>query len=302
MSEQYIVSGSTGFIGRKVVSLLAKQGKKVIGLRRSTGVRVDGTVRYVLNDVFLANPEAYMKEKTVFIHLAFARANRGEAEIAECLDFTKSLLKSICGYEYLERFIYISSKGIYGKSEKIKRVSDRVEPESAYAMAKYAAEKMVEMAFDEDKDYCILRLDSVIQSQNLIRTLCESAVNKGCINIIGGKQVFSYIDGDDAADAITLCACSDKRHHRHIYNVGPNQMRISLIEIAGIVKKVADKDNNIEVIYKPDDTVLWTGMDSEDFCTEYGWEPKFDIMQMIEHVYNEVQNTSEQTVRKQEII
>lgn len=295
MSKQYIVSGSNGFLGEKVVSLLVSQGKKVIGLCRNKGIQNDGTVKYVLNDEFLTKTKIFMKEKTVFIHLAFARANREASEIAESLDFTKNLLKNICKSEHLERFIYISSQGIYGKSEKIRKVSDRAEPESIYSMAKYAAEKMVEMAFDEDKDYCILRLDNIIQSQNLVKTLFKSAISKGRIDIIGGKQVFSYIDGDDAADAIVLCACSDKRSNRHIYNVGPNRMRISLIEIVEIVKKVITEQNNIEVIYNPDDTVLWAGMDSEDFCVEYNWKPEYDIVQMIERVYKEVWDTLERS-------
>lgn len=291
MSEQYIVSGANGFIGEKVVSLLTSRGKNVIGLCRNMDIQGMESVRWILNDEFLVKSEAFMKEKTVFIHLAFARANRGSSEIAESLDFTKDLLKSICGSKYLERFIYVSSQGIYGKTDNIRRISTKAEPESVYTIAKYAAEKMVEMAFDEDQDYCILRLDNVIQSQNLVRALFKSAICKGCINITGGKQVFSYIDGDDAADAIALCACSDKRSNRHIYNVGPNQMRISLIEIAEIVKKIAGEHNKIEVIYNPDDTVLWAGMDSEDFCTEYNWKPKYGIMQMIERMYKEVRDT-----------
>lgn len=39
MSEQYIVSGSNGFIGEKVESLFVKQYKRVIGLCRNADVQ-----------------------------------------------------------------------------------------------------------------------------------------------------------------------------------------------------------------------------------------------------------------------
>lgn len=289
MSEQYIVSGSNGFLGKKVVSLLAKRENKVIGLCRSVDANICGPVKYITNKEFLMSPNTYMDEKTIFIHLAFARANYGAREIAGSLDFTKDLLNSVCDSDNLERFIYISSQGVYGKTEKIRSVTIKVEPESIYSMAKYAAEKLVEMTLI-DKDYCILRLDNVIQSQNLIKSLSMSAINKGCISITGGKQVFSYIDGEDAAEAIVACACGQK-NCKHIYNVGPNRMRVSLIELAEILRSIAAKYNNgVEVLCNPDDTELWAGMDSEDFCIEYAWKPKYDIFQMIERVYKEVRN------------
>lgn len=287
MSEQFIVSGSNGFLGKKVVSLLSDRGKQVIGLYRGMKPQEDGNVRYISNDVFLAEPEEYMCEETVFIHLAFARANRGSRGLAESLDFMENILNNVGPFDNLKNFIYISSQGIYGKSEEIRQVMNKAEPATPYSMAKYAAEKMVEVAF-KNKDYCILRLDNVIQSQNFVKALSESAISRGRIDITGGKQIFSYIDGDDAAEAIAVCACGGKSKE-HIYNVGPNRMRVSLLEVAEIVKQVAAKyNNNVEVAYTPDETVLWAGMDTGAFCMAYHWEPKYNMFQMVERVYGEV--------------
>lgn len=287
MSEQYIVSGANGFLGKKVVSLLAGQRKRVIGLSGNVRVEEKDNVSSVSNDAFLADPEVFMSDPTVFVHLAFARANRGAREIAGSLDFTKDILGSVAASGNLKKFIYISSQGVYGKGQEIREVENKAEPESPYSMAKYAAEKMVETAL-RDKDYCILRLDNVIQSQNLVRALSGSAISRGRIDITGGKQVFSYIDGDDAAEAIAVCACGGTTKE-HIYNVGPNRMRVSLLEVAEIIKQVAAKYNNsVEVVCTPDETTLWAGMDSDAFCVAYHWKPKYDIFHMVERVYREV--------------
>ena len=284
MYRQYIVSGANGFIGEKVVRMLSQRGEKVIGLCRNISSEKSAPITYVSNIEFLNNSEKYMKKNTVFIHLAFARANRGAEELAESLNFTKDILSNICHSENLEKFIYISSQGIYGKSSDIRMTSNKAQPESIYTMAKYAAEKMVEMALAE-KNFCILRLDNVIQSQNLIKALAKSAIQKQCIHIIGGKQVFSYIDRDDAAMAIVICACSFN-NMKSIYNVGPDKMRVSIIEIANILAHIAQKyGNEIKIVFEADSTELWAGMDSKDFCEEYHWQPQYNIVEMIERVY-----------------
>lgn len=289
MSVQYIVSGSNGYLGAKVVSLLLSKGEKVIGLCRNLPDINSEKINYVPNDVFLEKAEKYMNRKTIFIHLAFARANRGAKEIAESLDFTKSILDKISNFDNLEKFIYISSQSVYGKTKKIRSVNNQVEPVTPYAMAKYAAEKLVESNLKNYK-YCILRLDNVIQSQNLINVLVKCSIMDHRINITGGKQIFSYIDGDDAASAIVVCACS-KKNNKLIYNVGFNKMRISLIEIANIIEKIAMQHNNkIEIIFKADDTELWAGMDTEDFCKEFNWKPQYNIIQMITRIYETTLN------------
>lgn len=285
MLKQYIVSGSNGYLGEKVVSILANQGEKVIGLCRKVPGQKNEQVSYVTNEKFLANSSTYMDRDTIFIHLAFARGNRGAGEIANSLDFTKEILNKLSISDNLKKFIYISSQGIYGKSSKIRMVGDQAEPESLYTMAKYAAEKMVESSF---KNYCILRLDNVIQSQNLVKSLAKSAIREKKIYIVGGKQIFSYIDGEDAATAITICAQSEE-NHEYIYNVGPNKMQVSLLDIADILKQVAAyHQNEIEVLIEPDSTELWAGLDTKKFCDEYHWKPKYNINQMIDRVYESV--------------
>lgn len=292
-NKLYIVSGANGFIGNKVVALLSRQGENIVGLCRepdSVDVRTNSNVSYTSNREFLKNLEKFVVQDYVFIHLAFGRSDRGFQMIADSLDFTKKILKKLISHGLKGRFVYISSQGVYGRQKDIRCVSDPPQPDTSYSMAKYAAEKMVEMAFSGEQDYCILRLDNVIQSQNLVKALSESAIIQEKIHITGGKQVFSYIDVDDAAAAIVKCACYKGKYKRHIYNVGPNEMCVTLIEIADMIKQIADrKGNNIEIVLDSDDTALWAGMNSWDFYEEFDWSPQYNIMDMVERVYENVQ-------------
>ena len=288
----YVVSGANGNLGSLVMEKLLEAGENVMGLCRNPD---EASIKeyMVKNDDFLDNIDDIMKENHVcFIHLAFARANRSAEEIADSLNFTKRLLSSIADKPELERFICISSQGVYGKTGKIRTVSLPAAPGSVYTAAKYAEEILTEFAFEKrnDVDWCILRLDNVIQSQNLVRMLSKSALTTGEISIRCGRQYFSYIDKEDAAEAIALCAVHEENYKRKIYNVGPDCMRISLSEVAELVKSAAAQTGReVTIDETPEGIELWAGMDSKEFMQEFDWRPKFSIEEMVVRVYMQME-------------
>lgn len=242
----------------------------------------------------ILNPNFFESEYAsydILIHLAFARGNKGNEAIAESLDYTRRIFTR-AGKLGVSKMIYISSQGVYGNTSSIREIGCKVNPSSVYAMAKYAGELLLRECVCADKgSFNILRLDNVIESQNLVRTLCRSAIQDKRITLRGGKQVFSYLNAYDAAKAVFLSYTTDLDKNA-IYNVGPNRMRITLTEIGELVRAVSlERGNRIQVELQEDDTELWAGMDSEKFIQATGWVPSRNIYEMVKDIYIQTEMT-----------
>lgn len=220
------------------------------------------------------------------IHMAFSRVNRPNHEIAASLDYTKRVFQKLKEIN-VPKVIYLSSQSIYGAISEWRREDCKPAPDSVYSMAKYAGEKILEsMEFSE---YSILRLDYVIQSQKLVPTFCRNAKEKKELTLKGGKQTFSYIDRTDVAKAIVALLNSNNAW-KTVYNVGHNRTRYTLMDIAEVVKAIAEKHGirDITINLEENDTELWSGMDSSLFMYDTGWKPSMDINQMVEKIYQTV--------------
>lgn len=242
------------------------------------------------NKVILLNQDEFYRLENVelfaAVHAAFSRANKSYTDIALSLDYSRNVYRKLMKIG-IKRVIYLSSQSVYGSTSEWRKEDSRPAPDTVYSMAKYAGEKLLEAEFaDSDIEYSSLRLDYVIQSQKLVPTLCKDAKVKKVINLVGGKQTFSYIDRTDVARAIvSLLNC--KRTNVSVYNVGPNRMRFTLIEIANIVKSIAEKHgiNDVVINLSESDTELWSGMDSSLFMKDTGWKPSMNILQMVENTF-----------------
>lgn len=292
-----LITGANGLLGGTLVKeviensanhivAVARDKNKIFEMLEREKIRSQDRVTIITSDELLSE---LWNNIDVAVHMAFSRANMPNENIAASLDYTKNVLLKFRDAG-IQNNIYISSQSIYGPISDFRSERNIPAPDSVYAMAKYAGEKLFEEAFDKTNvKHSILRLDYVIQSQKLVSYLCRDAKEKGVINLRGGNQTFSYIDKRDVAKAITALI-SFEGSWKPIYNVGPDKMRYSLIEIADIVKKVAEShgDGKIEIHLEKSEIELWSGMDSTLFMSDTGWKPSMDIFQMVESIYRTV--------------
>lgn len=224
------------------------------------------------------------------VHMAFARGNRPSHEIAGSLDYARDAFRRLHEMR-VPRVVYTSSQSVYGALPDWRREDCPPAPESLYAMAKYAGEKMLETQFRDATgiSYTTVRLDYVIQSQKLVSALCWDAKTTGAIHLKGGRQTFSYIDRSDVARAI-VALLKYKGPWQPVYNVGHHRMRYTLPEVAEIVARVAKKHgiDNVAIQLEANDTELWSGMDTSRFMTDTGWKPSMDMERMVESIYEKV--------------
>lgn len=206
------------------------------------------------------------------LHLAFARGNHHASDIASSLDFAKKVFCKLSDCQ-IPRVINMSSQGIYGNTKEYRSEETSPAPETNYTMAKYASELIFNDSMKKIAYHTNLRLDLVAQSQNVIRGLCRQA-REGKINLRGGKQQFSFIDGNDVGRAI-IAMLQRNEKWEEAYNVGWNQQRYTLIELANIIADVT-KELGMpypEIYLEEQDIHLCSGMNSSKFIEQTGWMP-----------------------------
>lgn len=276
-----LITGANGFLGGKITRRITENTHfDVIAVARSEGKvqemcmqeHIDKRrVNFMSTEDFL-KPETKLEEVYGAIHLAFARRTRPAAEIASSLNYSAAVFHKLADNR-IERVINLSSQGVYGGTEEIRTEETPPAPENHYTMAKYAAEILFKDTLEKCPYHTNLRLDLVVQNQNVISRLCQSA-KQGKIKLRGGKQVFSFIDGEDAAGAVVTMLRTEGNWDE-VYNVGWNRERYTLVQLAELVANVAEQRRykKPEIELEEDDISLWSGMDSSLFMKKTGWKP-----------------------------
>ncbi len=284
-----LITGANGFLGGKIarriikdtafdVIAVASSEEKVLAMCDREDLNKN-RIHFLSNADFL-KPATELEDVYGAVHLAFARRIRPAAEIAGSLTYAAEVFHKLADRN-IDRVINMSSQGVYGATEEIRTEDTSPAPGNHYTMAKYASEVLFNDILKDCPHHTNFRLDLVTQSQNIIKGLCKSA-QEGKLNLKGGKQVFSFIDGEDAAAAVVAMLKADGDWDK-VYNVGWNRKRYTLVELAEIVADAAEacgyKRPEIELVEA--DIALWAGMDSSRFMQKTGWEPGYTLLDSI---------------------
>jgi len=231
MAETILVTGSTGFIGARMLSYLAKEGEIIrVFLRpESVGVALPEGVDVV---------QGRFSDKEVL-----ARAVRGVDRIVHLAGLTKALDET--GYDAgnvmpvknlleavkehnptLKRFLFVSSLTAAGPaSEGIQgvRESDFPRPVSAYGRSKLRAETLC-LESAADIPVTIVRPPAVYGPGDRDVLQVFQMLAKGLLVTVGSaaKQRFSLIYVDDLVRGIMMAARSDKAVGRVYYITSPS--------------------------------------------------------------------------------
>ena len=290
-----LITGANGFLGGKTtrriiedtdfdVIAVASTEEKVRAMCEREGV--DGSRVHFLSVEDFLKPESVLKDVCGAVHLAFARRVRPAAEIASSLIFAASVFHKLSD-SHIDRVINVSSQGVYGKTEEIRTEETVPAPETQYTMAKFASEILFNDILEACPHHTNLRLDLVVQSQNVAKGLCKSA-KEGKITLKGGKQVFSFIDGEDAAAAF-LAMLQTNGEWKRTYNVGWNRKRYTLVELADLAADAAESCGftRPEIELEEADLALFAGMDSSRFTETTGWRPLISLGQSLIEMMND---------------
>ena len=296
MGKRVIISGVDGFLGGKIVRcILDRTDFDVLGLTASPDLPVKMLERekikksdricFMENRVFLGTDNV-PEDIYGVVHLAFSRRMQPAGNIASSLDFAADFFRKLAEWN-ADRVINMSSQGIYGNTPEIRTEDTAPAPETPYTMAKYASEVLFRTVLADVPHHTSLRLDPVVQSQNVIRGLCRSA-KEGEIHLRGGSQVFSFIDAEDVGEAVVrMLRCEGGWDA--VYNVGWTNTRYTLTELAEMMAEAAGRNGfkRPGIILEKNDTVIWAGMDAGRFMRKTGWRPSIDLRQSIDGLFRE---------------
>jgi putative UDP-glucose 4-epimerase len=211
-----LITGGTGYIGKKLVQQLRKKNSNVY----SIGIEDLNLLNYgdTLN---------FLKENNIkkIIHLGWSMNNENSA-IYDNIEAMSNLIKS-CEEIQIEKFIFASTNNVYGT--KIKNVpfleEDRLSPDinNKYGISKYIGEKLA--MYTLEKKCCIIRIADVYgpgqNHGNLIKAIISNVENKENIKLYGkGERERDYIYIDDVIRGIEFIY---ENNLSGIYNLGTGE-------------------------------------------------------------------------------
>jgi UDP-glucose 4-epimerase len=144
-----LLTGATGFIGRRLLPVLAER-HEVVALARTPppAAASEAGVRWVRQDLAADLDEAALPEAVdAVVHLAQSRHYKEFPERAEDI-FAVNVHGTFRLLEYARRagaarFLFTSTGGVYGHGSEHMEESDPVSPIDFYLRSKYAAELLV---------------------------------------------------------------------------------------------------------------------------------------------------------------
>jgi UDP-glucuronate decarboxylase len=214
------VTGSRGFIGKELVSLL-KQNNEIKCLTHNINKNILLNSNPIEINFLNENNIKKLVEKLgvpdIFIHLGWASMSDPESEehLTFNINSSKNLIKNL--FEFgLKKFIFLGSRDEYG--EKNGSLSENMNPEgrvTKYAQAKsFVANYGFEEAKKMEKIFIHIRLFNAYghgqKKNSLINTLYENKSNQKLIHLGPCKHFREYIHISEVVKGINLLSCVEQ--------------------------------------------------------------------------------------------
>lgn len=280
------ITGASGNLGGKLVgSLLEKTDWNIITFSSQPLLQWKDQSRVKqYNNSEIENILPVL-DADVLVHFAFARRFRSNADIASSLDFAEKVYRALYANSKC-KLVNISTVGVYAPSDDFIDEKALVGPDTLYGMAKYASEVLMRSVFHNHLGRTtILRLGGVAQSQRILPVFIEDAKTKHEINIVGGSQMFSWIDISDTIEAIVALLKTEK--WSPVYNVTLDKTRYLITDVAQMVAACAKEKGygDVSVNVTPKDIHICVGWTSAKFIEDIGWKPKVSLEETINKMF-----------------
>lgn len=226
-----LVTGATGFLGRRLACSLLKDGHEVTGLGRNEQIgrslEQDGIsfIQAELSDK-KAVRSAVSHGFDVVVHCGALSASWGKDEAFEAANVRgTAYVAEACLLGEVPRLIHISTPSLYfGVGERMNvRESDPLPKRqiSAYARTKLAAEREVLQIGESGLGTIILRPRALYGpgDRTILPRLIEANERTGVPFIGGGDALIDLTYVDDAVRAIRLAATAPAKALGGIYNI-----------------------------------------------------------------------------------
>lgn len=248
-----LITGGNGLIGKKVSSILEKEGHKIISFDKYKKYKNTKNIFFIKGDILQEKILSKIFKKYKIELLLHFAANLGvkktERNGFDCLtvniEGTKNILKA-CVKNKIKKIIFASSSEVYGNGNK-KPIEESSElmPKSSYGVSKVAGESYVKAFYEKyNLKYNIIRFFNVYgpnqRDDFVISKFKKNIQSNKQIKIYGtGNQIRSFCHVDDAAKAVSLIIKKGKKNQ--IYNIGNDNEPTKIIDLAKKMIKISKK-------------------------------------------------------------
>jgi len=308
-----LITGGAGFIGSITARSLLKAGHEVVifdSLEHGHKQAVEGLELIIgeTQDFKFLNNVLRDKKIEAVIHFA-AYIEIGESyqdpykyfynNVYGSLQLFKAMVKN-----RVNNLVFSSTAGVYGNPKKLPiKEDDNKEPENPYGESKLMVEKMINW-FDQSHGLKSVSLryfnaagaslDTALgedhhPESHLIPNLIKAVLDQDQPFVLHGDDydtkdgtcIRDYIHVLDLASAHILALESlVKKAKSQVYNVGTGQ-GYSNKQVIEMVKKVSEKDINIEIGPKRLGDASILVADAGKIKTSLGWQPKYSDLETI---------------------
>jgi len=297
------ITGGCGYLGSKLVKRLIKTGHEILIIENfSTSVNDD------LNDCKIVecditNPQDLAKVKAknydVLLHLAAQSSGPKSFDIPD-VDIKINILGTLnminwCRDNDINRILFASSFVIYGDNinTEILSESEVCNPQSIYALSKYASEKLLKIYAEPlGIKWNALRMFNVYgpgqdlsrNDQGMVSIFLNIIRNGNYVGVQGSLDRFrDFIYIDDVLQGWERCLYNDQ-FPNEAYNLGSG-VKTSLSFLISSLAEVYEKKNvvKVEELSSTPGDIMGCYADISKISKQLGYEPEFDLEKGIEH-------------------
>lgn len=283
-----LVTGASGFLGSQLIArLLQKGGTKVIAvlgrpedkanlLPQSEDISV-----FPCSELFTTD----FGHIDTLIHTAFSRGDN-LAGLTASIELTEKVIELTNGQD-IDSLVNISTQGLYLGLKPGQKVTEdgTVGPNTAYGLAKWAVEKMLQIGCR--KPYTNIRMASLSANARFLDFFVDSVIRHQEIKVTAPNQFASIMDVADAVDGILSVLDLPIRQRNVVYNLGPG-VQHSILDYARSANEVGASYGfqPTEISVQDAGSEFAICMDCSRLESQTGWKPKVTKTMMLKKMFD----------------
>lgn len=275
MKSDLFVIGASGFIGSAVCSELAGKGVSVSAVSRTRRPEIQG-LHWIHVENYL---ELVLPPGGICIHLGGRSQFQSTDDLELEQDQALALTERVARHDF-SQVIFASTALVYGDHlDSLRRETEPVFPESAYARMKWEAEKIT-----LESGRIIARIANVygvgMAESNVFSRILRELDEPGGITVRDLNAVRDFIDVRDVARGLAALALGERPG---IFNIGSGRGTSIRHLVASIGEEAGASTSQMvaEVEDSPESTLV---VDPGKMKETFGWRAEIDLRKGIRHL------------------